>query len=75
MSYEEWIALGMEEGWCGPPVCHTHDGLPITEEEEVQLYDEGDDICIHIVRMYENFEIRDEVEKNHSASVWRKPRL
>lgn len=72
MSYEEWIALGMEEGWCGPPVCHTHDGLPITGEEEVQLYDDGDDICIHIVRMYESPQTKIDVEENHSPSVWRK---
>lgn len=75
MSYEEWIQMGMDQGWCGPPVCHTHDGLPITEEEEIQLYDDGDDICIHIVRMYESHEIQVGVEENHSASVWRKPRM
>jgi glycerate kinase len=37
MSYEEWIELGMKEGWCGPPVCSTHDGVPMTENEEVDF--------------------------------------
>lgn len=74
MSYEEWIELGMKEGWCGPPVCSTHDGVPMSEDEEVD-FDDGGDPCIHIVRMYESLEIRDAVEENHSPSVWRKPRV
>jgi len=71
MSYEEWIELGMKEGWCGPPVCSTHDGVPMSENEEVD-FDDGGDPCIHIVRMYDSHQIQIDVEENHSPSVWRK---
>ena len=70
LSYEEWIQLGMDEGWCGPPVCHTHDGVPTTEAEDLE-FDEGDP-CIHIVRMYDSAQTKIDVESNHSPSVWRK---
>ena len=52
LTYDEWMAFGIEKGWCGPPVCYTHDGLPMSEQEDVE-FGEGQDPCIHIVRMYE----------------------
>ena len=69
MNFDEWIALGIEKGWCGPPVCYTHDGLPMSTSEEEE-FNEGDP-CIHIIRMYESKEIADAVVGNHSPSVWR----
>lgn len=73
MSYNEWIAIGINNGWCGPAVCYTHDGLPLTIDEENELWEEGHDPCIHIVRLYEDNEVRLGVEFNHSPSNWRKP--
>ena len=70
MTFDQWIKQGMEEGWCGPPVCSTHDGTPSTEEEDNELCDGGDP-CIHIVRLYENADVKAGVEENHSPSVWR----
>jgi hypothetical protein len=69
LTFEEWIAQGIEKGWCGPPVCYTHDGLPMTEEEFST--DDLDGYCIHIVRMYEDESMKKEIEENHSPSSWR----
>lgn len=70
LDYQEWMAYGIEKGWCGPPVCYTHDGLPMSEQE-MQEFDEGQDPCIHIVRMYEDVGMKKEIEDNHSPSQWR----
>ena len=28
VEFSEWHKIGMDNGWCGPTVCTTHDGLP-----------------------------------------------
>lgn len=71
MTIEEWLQIGMEKGWCGPVICHTHDGLPTSEEEE-KMFEENDDVCIHILRMYVGVMHRHAVEEFHSPSQWRK---
>lgn len=73
LSFDEWLQYGMDNAWCGPAVCYTHDGLPMTEAEDAE-WEEGHDPCQHIVRLYDSPETRDAVEQNHSPSVWRKPR-
>lgn len=70
LSFEEWMRVGIERGWCGPPVCYTHDGLPTTETDDAE-WDAGSDPCIHIVRLYEDEEHKRAVEANHSPSNWR----
>lgn len=70
MDFEQWLQYGIEQGWCGPPICETHDGLPMTLEEET-AFDSGEDPCIHVIRMYEDLDVKAGVEDNHSASVWR----
>jgi hypothetical protein len=69
LTFDEWIAYGIEKGWCGPPVCYTHDGLPTTNEEFES--DDIDAFCIHVVRMYEDHAMKENVEQNHSPSTWR----
>lgn len=71
MNFNEWINLGIEKGWIGPPVCHTHDGLPTTREEDC-AWEDGDDPCINIARFYVDKDEQLAVEENHSPSVWRK---
>jgi hypothetical protein len=69
-TFDEWLQEGLDLKFCGPAICHSHDGLPLTIEEE-QDFDDGGDPCIHILRLYEDKEIKVAVEENHSPSVWR----
>ena len=71
MDLAEWLDYGMGEGWCGPAVCYIHDGVPTSHEED-ETFDDGADPCIHIIRLYDDFEHGQDVEANHSPSVWRK---
>jgi hypothetical protein len=69
IDFEEWLRQGVENGWAGPAVCYTHDGLPTTEAEDTEF--EENDPCIHIIRLYDDAEQKKAVEANHSPSVWR----
>lgn len=68
-SFDEWLRYGFEQGWCGPSVCETHDGLPVSEAE-VDGFEDGDP-CVHVVRLYEDADVKAAVEAYHSPSVWR----
>jgi hypothetical protein len=68
MDYQEWFSIGREQGFISPAVCSTHDGIPMSDEE-MNEFDTGSDPCIHILRLYEDKQKRDEVEKN--VPVWR----
>lgn len=66
MTFDEWVRFGYEQGWVSPPVCETHDGLPLSEAEA-----EDDEPCIYIMRLYESAEHKAAVESEHAPSVWR----
>jgi hypothetical protein len=70
VTQEDWIRFGIEQGFCGPPVCATHDGLPTTAEED-EAWLEDEDICQHVIRPYASQVEKDAIEENHSPSVWR----
>jgi hypothetical protein len=70
MTFEEWLQQGLTNGWCGPAVCETHDGLPMSTEEDSE-FELGGDPCIHIIRLYDDESVKLSVEQNHSPSVWR----
>lgn len=70
MEFEEWIVVGLENGWCGPPVCFTHDGVPTSEDEDSAWLD-GNDLCLHVVRLYDDAAQKMAVEENHAPSQWR----
>ncbi len=70
LKFDDWMTYGIEKGWCGPPVCYTHDGLPMSEQEYME-FDEGQDPCTHVVRMYDDIEMKKNIEDNHSPSQWR----
>lgn len=74
MDFDEWARYGITAGWCGPPVCSTHDGTPISEVEGNQ-FDNGYDPCIHIIRLYTDPATKAAVEADHSPSQWRKPEV
>ena len=69
MTFDDWMKYGIKQGWCGAPVCYTHDGLPTSPEEDEEF--EMGDPCIHIVRMYDSEEHKAEIEESHSPSQWR----
>lgn len=69
-SFDEWMEFGMRKGWCGPPICSTHDGIPMSEDEESD-WEQGDDPCAYIVRLYNDEEHKASVEKMHSPTNWR----
>lgn len=70
MTFDEWMKMGIENGWAGPPVCSTHDGVPQSKEED-EAWDTGEDPCIHVVRLYYDADEKKAVEENHSPSQWR----
>jgi len=51
MTFQDWLAIGIEVGWVSEGVCDTHDGLPMTDEE-MELWDEGSDPCIPALRVW-----------------------
>lgn len=70
MNRQEWIKIGYENSWCGPPVCIVHDDIPISFIEGEEMA-EGEEPCIEILRLYPDEITRLSVEDNHSPSVWR----
>jgi hypothetical protein len=71
MTFNEWLKIGMDNKWCGPAVCETHDGLPISEAELDEF--EESDPCIHIIRLYEDADHAKAIEEFHTPSLWRNP--
>ena len=69
LDFDRWLEIGYKNGWCGAPVCYTHDGLPTTEEEDAEF--EEHDPCISIIRLYWDETEKRGVEENHSPSQWR----
>ena len=74
MNFDEWIKIGYDLGYCTPPVCATHDGIPSTATEDEQ-WDQGDEMCIHVVRVHNTIEEKKSVEANYSPAVWRATEL
>jgi hypothetical protein len=70
MTRDEWLKQGIELGFCSPAICYTHDGLPTTDTEDLEM--ESDDVCITIIRPYKDADEQKSVESNFSPAVWRK---
>jgi len=70
LDFDIWMSLGIEKGWVGPPICLTHDGLPTTPDEDEQM-EQGEEVCVHIIRPYRDLTEKADIEENHSPSVWR----
>lgn len=51
MGPAEWVAYGVDRGWCSFAVCDTHDGVPMTDSEET-AWEEGNDPCIPVLRLW-----------------------
>lgn len=50
MNIYEWIQYGQDRKWVDV-ACSTHDGIPMTEEEEASWW-EGDEPCLHVLRLW-----------------------
>jgi hypothetical protein len=70
IDFDDWLQYGYQQGWCGPAVCSTHDGTPMSDSEANE-FDEGDEPCIHVLRLYADPEEKAAVEADHSPSQWR----
>lgn len=68
-TFDEWLQEGISNGFVGPAICYTHDGLPVSEQEDNE-FEEGDP-CVNILRLYEDRATKIAVEEYHSPSVWR----
>ena len=51
MTLDDWLEIGQDLGFCGPPRCVTH--LDIYTPEEMAAFDAGEDPCINAVRLLE----------------------
>lgn len=52
MTYQDWLDLGMEMGYCNEPHCYIHEGTPLSELE-FSAWHQGVDFCVHAVRLKE----------------------
>lgn len=50
-TWEQWVSEGIANGWCSELVCDVHDGVPWTDEEAEQHWDDQD-FCVTAVRIY-----------------------
>lgn len=53
MDFFDWRDLGIANGWISEPFCDTHDAGYLTEEEEKE-WEEGNDPCMMVFRIYED---------------------
>jgi hypothetical protein len=72
-SFSDWMLFGIEQGWVGPDICLACDGEPMSAQEYDSGEETGQTDCFHVVRLYESFAVKAEIEAFHSPSVWRKP--
>lgn len=70
MDFDTWARIGYESGWCSPPVCYSHDGVPMTATEIEEL-DTGEEPCLHVIRLYESMDQKKGCEAQNPAAVWR----
>jgi len=71
IDFDEWMEYGIKKGFCGPAVCYTHDGLPMSDEEWMEEEASGEPPCMHIIRLYEDDVQKKQIEDMHAPSVWR----
>ena len=49
MTYDEWIAHAITNGYCGQPSCDTHD--TVMTEADADAYFNGEEHCIWVTRL------------------------
>ena len=48
--FDRWLRYGIKYDLCPNQFCMTHDAQPMTNEEEM-AWDDGIDLCCHVVRL------------------------
>lgn len=66
-GFVEWLSAGIKAGYCSHPVCNTHQGPPMSAEED-KAWEDGCDPCVLIVRIYDEPGMRDLVERIPESS-------
>lgn len=62
MTIDEWIQYGIERKYCSEPVCATHEGLPVTKEEDKE-WEDGYDPCSPGLRLWAEGECPEDSDK------------
>lgn len=70
-DYLAWLRHGLLKKWISPPACYSHDGIGMLPEED-DAFENGDDPCIWLIRVYEDERMADDLEENHAPYGWRK---
>lgn len=70
MNFDEWLQIGIDNKWCGTAVCSTHDGIPMSDQEDAEFM-EGDDPCVHVLRLYEDEDVADAINSQFTPYKWR----
>ena len=52
MDFNSWMKYGYDKGWISDVFCNTHDGQPMSEEEELE-WESGNDPCSFHVKLNE----------------------
>jgi len=68
MDFDAWLAYGIDNKWCLYPTCYMHDGVPTTDEESLEL-DEGNDPCMHVIRLFSTPEEFEQAKKSMEDSL------
>ena len=72
MTVNEWLQTGINNKWIGPAICATHDGIPSSPQEE-QQWENGQDPCQHILRLYENEQTANTINNHYTPYKHRHP--
>lgn len=64
-DFNEWLKTGIENKWVSPSFCETHDGVPLSYDEEEEAEEHGEYPCVHVLRLFESQELFTEVLKRN----------
>ena len=51
MEYDNWLQIGIDQGWVSPQFCYTHEGDPYMTIDEEKEWDEGGDPCMVVLKV------------------------
>lgn len=51
IEYDEWLKVGVSNGWVSPQFCNTHEGDPYMTIDEEKEWEEGGDPCMIVLKV------------------------